>query len=98
LSTRASWVRCVVVLGLAGALVGVAPIGVSAVAARARCRQTELVTNRGSDSVSLIDVRTGTRNANDIRVGVGPAGVAVTPNGKPSSLLTGPATRCRPLM
>ena len=70
------------VLGLAGALVGVVPDGVSAVPARSRCRQTALVTNRGSDTVSLIDVRTRTKNPEDIKVGVGPAGVAVTPDGQ----------------
>jgi YVTN family beta-propeller protein len=79
---RFRWVLGVVVLGLSGALVGVVPDGVSAVAARGRCRATAFVTNGLSGSVSTIDVKTGTKNPTDIAVGPGPSGVAVTPDGK----------------
>jgi YVTN family beta-propeller protein len=60
--------RAVVVLGLAAALVGVVPDGVSAVPARSRCRPTALVANRDSDSVSTIDVKTRTKHPRDIPV------------------------------
>ena len=70
---RFRWVRGVVVLGLAGALVGVVPDGVSAVAARARCRATAFVTNSGSGTVSTIDVKTRTKHPTDITVGAVPA-------------------------
>jgi YVTN family beta-propeller protein len=73
------WVLGVVVLGLSGALVGVVPDGVSAVAARKECRVTAFVANGLSDSVSTIDVKTRTKNPTDIPVGAGPLGVAVTP-------------------
>jgi hypothetical protein len=53
---RFRWVRGVVVFGLAGALVGVVPDGVSAVEARKECHATAFVTNSGSDTVSTIDV------------------------------------------
>jgi YVTN family beta-propeller protein len=76
------WVRGVVVLGLAGALVGVIPDGVSAVAARARCRPTAFVTNIGSGTVSTIDMKTRTKNPTDITVGPFPAGLAFSPDGK----------------
>jgi YVTN family beta-propeller protein len=79
---RFRWGRVVVVLGLAGALIGLVPDGVSAVATRARCRATALVTNALSGSVSTIDVKTRTKNPADITVGPGPSGVAVTPDGK----------------
>src|SRR5829696_3162712 len=79
---RFGWVRGVVVLGLAGALVGVVPDGVSAVAGRAPCRATAFVTNALSASVSTIDVKTRKRNPTDIPVGTDPFGVAVTPDGK----------------
>jgi len=68
-------------LGLAGALVSVVPDGVSAVAARARCRATAFVTY-GGDSVSTIDVKTRTKERPDIPLGEGAFGVAVTPEGK----------------
>jgi YVTN family beta-propeller protein len=55
---------------------------VSAVAARARCRSTAIVTNSASGTVSTIDVKTTTSNPTDIPVGSFPFGVAVTPNGK----------------
>jgi YVTN family beta-propeller protein len=67
--------RCalgVVVLGLAGALVGVVPDGVSAVSARSRCRATAFVANYGSGTVSTIDVKTRTKHAADITVGSNP--------------------------
>jgi len=51
----------VVVLGLAGALVGVVSDGVSAVAAKTRCRATAFVTNQVSGTVSTIDVKTRKR-------------------------------------
>jgi YVTN family beta-propeller protein len=79
---RFRWVRGVVVFGLAGALVGVVPSGVSAVPARAPCRPTAFVTNIGSGTVSTIDVRTRTKNPTDITVGPTAAGEAVTPDGK----------------
>ena len=79
---RSRWVRGVVVLGLAGALVGVVPGGVSAVAARAPCRATAFVTNAFSGSVSTIDVQTRTKDPTDITVGSNPDRVAVTPDGK----------------
>jgi YVTN family beta-propeller protein len=69
----------VVVFGLAGALVGVAPNEVSAVAAKTRCRPTAFVTNSGSGTVSTINVKTRTKNPSDIPVGSFPVGVAVTP-------------------
>jgi YVTN family beta-propeller protein len=68
----------VVVLGLAGALVGVVPVGVSAVPARKECRATAVVTNAMSDSVSTIDVKTRTKHPTDVSVGSFPFGVAVT--------------------
>jgi YVTN family beta-propeller protein len=79
---RFRWVRGVVVLGLAGALVGVVPDGVSAVTARKECRATAFVANRTSGAVSTIDVKTRTKNPNDIPVGPYPQVVAVTPDGK----------------
>jgi YVTN family beta-propeller protein len=79
---RIRWLRVVVVLGLAGALVGVVPDGVSAAAGRARCRATAFVTNSGSGTVSTIDTKTRTKNPTDITVGSFPDGVAVTRDGK----------------
>ena len=75
-------VRGLVVLGLAGALVGVVPDGVSAVAGRAPCRATAFVTNALSASVSTIDLKTRTKHPTDILVGRDPFGAAVTPDGK----------------
>jgi YVTN family beta-propeller protein len=83
--------RCVLgalVLGLAGALVGVVPAGVSAVPPRGRCRVTAFVpnrfsgTNNFSGTVSTIDVKTRTKNPTDVTVGSSPVWVAVTPDGK----------------
>src|SRR5262249_12679488 len=76
------WVRVVVVLGLAGALLGAVPDGASAMPARGRCRLTAFVVNNFSDTVSTIDVKTRTKNPDDIPVGSNPGLVAVTPNGK----------------
>ena len=76
---RFRWVLGVLVLGLAGALVGVVPDGVSAVGERARCRATAFVPNSLSDTVSTIDVKTRTKNPTDITVGSSPFGVAMTP-------------------
>src|SRR5262249_57993362 len=45
----------VVVVGLAGALVGAVPDGVSGEPSRSRCRVTAFVANSGSSSVSTID-------------------------------------------
>ncbi len=78
---RFRWVRGVVVLGLAGALVGAVPDGVSAAPARKECRATAFVTNALSASVSTIDVKTRTKNPTDIPVGTGPYDVGVTPDG-----------------
>src|SRR5262245_4993710 len=69
-------------LGLAGALVGVVPSGVSAVPAHLRCRPTAFVTNRGSGTVSKIDVKTRNKNPEDITVGVEPGAISITPDGK----------------
>jgi YVTN family beta-propeller protein len=77
---RFPWVRGVVVLGLAGALV--VPDGVSAAPAQTRCRATAFVTNLLGGTVSTIDVQTRTKYSPDIAVGEGPFGVAVTPDGK----------------
>src|SRR5687767_749714 len=74
--------RGVVVLALAGALVGVVPDEVSVAAGRSRCRTTAFVTNLDGGTVSTIDVKTRTKHPTDIAVGGGPVGVAVTPNGK----------------
>src|SRR5262245_14807306 len=74
--------RVVVVFGLAGALVGVVPDGVSAVPARKECSATAFVTNALSASVSTINVKTRTKDSSDIPVGVDPFGVAITPDGK----------------
>jgi YVTN family beta-propeller protein len=75
-------VLVLVALGLAGALVGVVPDGVSAAAGQARCRTTAFVTNLDGGTVSTIDVKTRTKHPTDIAVGAGPVGVAVTPDGK----------------
>jgi DNA-binding beta-propeller fold protein YncE len=74
---RFRWVLGALVFGLAGALVGVVPDGVSAVAGRGGCRATAFVTGA---PLSTIDVKTRTKDPTDIAV-VG-AGVAVTPDGK----------------
>jgi len=81
---RFPWVLGALVLGLSGALVGVVPDGVSAVAGRSRCRATAFVTNLDGGTVSTIDVKTRTKHPTDIAVGGGPVGVAVTPDGKPA--------------
>jgi len=65
--------------GLAGAMIGVVPDGVPAVAARARCRPTAFVANGLNGSVSTIDVKTRTKSPDDIPVAAAPLGVAVTP-------------------
>jgi hypothetical protein len=59
---RFRWVRGVVVLGLAGALLGAVPEGMSAVPARKECRATAFVTNAISGTVSTIDVKTRTKD------------------------------------
>jgi len=79
---RFRWLRGVVVLGLAGAVMGGVAHGVSAVPARARCRATAFVADGLSGTVSTIDVKTRTKNPTDIAVGTGPFAVAVTPDGK----------------
>jgi YVTN family beta-propeller protein len=78
-NARFRWVLRVVVFGLAGALVGVVPDGLSAVAGRGRCRATAFVTNAGSDSVSTIDVKTRDQAPTDIEVGEAPGVLAITP-------------------
>jgi YVTN family beta-propeller protein len=85
---RFRWVRGVVVLELAGTLVGAVASGGSAVPARGRCRPTAFVANNGSTTVSTIDVKTGTKNPADIVVGPLSAGVAVAPDGKTASVTT----------
>jgi YVTN family beta-propeller protein len=77
---RSRSVLLVVVLALAGALV--VPGGVSAVPARRKCRPTAFVTHNASSTVSTIDVNTRIKRPTDINVGEGPAGMAVTPDGK----------------
>jgi YVTN family beta-propeller protein len=79
---RFRWPRGAVVLVSAGALVGVVPDGVSAVAGRARWRATAFIANSGSDTVSTIDVKTKTKHPADITVGSRPGSVAFTPDGK----------------
>jgi YVTN family beta-propeller protein len=69
------------VLGLAGVLVGVFPVGASAVAGRGPCRATAFVPNWGSGTVSAIDVRTRTTEP-DITVGSKPSVSMLTPDGK----------------
>jgi YVTN family beta-propeller protein len=76
---RFRWARGVVVLGLAGALVGVVPSGGSAGAGRERCRATAFVT---SNPVSTIDVKTRTKHPDDIPIDPFPFGVAFTPDAK----------------
>jgi YVTN family beta-propeller protein len=74
--------RCVLgvlVFGLAGALVGVVPDGVSAAAPRGRCRATAFVTNANSGTVSTIDVKTRTKHPTDVSVGLQPGSVVFTP-------------------
>src|SRR6516165_10861851 len=87
------WVRGVVVVGLAEALVGVVPGGVAAAPARGRCRATAFVSNVGSGKVATIDVKTRTKNPTDIPVRTvpfaGPVGVAVTPDGKTAFVANG---------
>jgi YVTN family beta-propeller protein len=41
-----------------------------------------LVANQGSDTMSKIDVKTRTKDPDDIAVGHSPFGLAVTPDGK----------------
>jgi YVTN family beta-propeller protein len=86
---RFRWVRGVVVLGLAGALVGVVPDEVSAVAGRGGCRPTAFVANGGSGTVSTIDVKTKRKNPRDISVGSMPNRVAITPDGKTAFVVHG---------
>jgi YVTN family beta-propeller protein len=86
---QSRWARGLVVFGLAGALVGVVPDGVSAVPTRSRCRPTAFVGNGASGTVSTIDVKTRTKNPADIPVGSVPPGVAVTPDGKTALVTNG---------
>jgi len=79
---RFRWVRGVVVVGLAEALVGVVPGGVAAAPARGRCRATAFVSNVGRGTVATIDVKTRTKDPTDIPVGSTPVEVAFTPDGK----------------
>jgi DNA-binding beta-propeller fold protein YncE len=88
---RFRWVLGLVVLGLAGALVGVVPTGVSAVPARKECRATAFVANAGSDSVSTIDVKTRTKHPTDMVV-PNSGGVAITPDGKTAFVTTNSGT------
>jgi YVTN family beta-propeller protein len=88
---RFRWLLGAWVLGLSGALVGVVPDGVSAVAAKTRCPATAFVTNGFVGTVSTIDVKTRTKDPTDIPVGSGPAGVAVTPDGKTAFVANGPS-------
>jgi YVTN family beta-propeller protein len=90
---RFRWGRGALALGLAGALVGVVPYGVSAVAGRARCRATAFVANASSGTVSTIDVKTRTKHPTDITTGspnnLEPVGVAITPDGKTAFVTNG---------
>src|SRR5215211_1928339 len=79
---RFRWVSGALVLGLAGALVGVIPNNVAAVAGRAPCRAIVLVANANSGTVSTIDLKTRTKDPTDIPVGSRPTQVRVTPDGK----------------
>src|SRR5262249_17884117 len=74
------WVRGVVVLGLASALL--VPAAVSGASARRECRPAAFVPNDVSGTVSTIDVNTRTKDPTDIPVGEYPQDVAVTPEGK----------------
>jgi hypothetical protein len=65
--------------GLAGALVGVVPDGVSALAGPARCWPIAFVTHGIGGTVSTIDVKTKTKNPDDIPVGSAPVTMAITP-------------------
>ena len=69
-------------IGLAGALVGVAADGVSGMPARKECRSTAFVANTGSGTVSTIDVKSRTKDPTHIPVGSAPVGVAITPDRK----------------
>jgi hypothetical protein len=69
------WVLGLVVFGLAGALVGVVPDGVSAVA-RSRCRATAFVAITANNTMSTIDAKTRTKHWTDIAVGANPLGKA----------------------
>lgn len=55
--------------------------GLSASRARPAHPVTAYVTNSGSDTVTPIDTATG-KAGNAIKVGKGPAAIAITPNGK----------------
>jgi len=79
---RFRWVRGIGVLRFAGVLLGADPGGVSAVPARSRCRPTVFVVNNRSETVSTIDIRSGTKHADDIPIGAFPVSLAVTPDGK----------------
>jgi YVTN family beta-propeller protein len=81
-TSQPRWFRGLVVLGLAGALVGVVPDGVSAAPAHLRCRATAFIGNTGSGTVSTIDVKTRAKNPTDIPVGSFPQGLSFTPDGK----------------
>src|SRR5262249_5661456 len=81
------WVRGVVVLGLASALL--VPAGVSGASARRECRPTAFVPNNVSGTVSTIDVKTRTTDPTDIPVGSNPHKVAVTPDGKTDFVTNG---------
>jgi YVTN family beta-propeller protein len=76
---RFRWLLGALVLGLAGALVGVVPDGALAVAASARCRTIAFVTNTRGGTVSTIDVKTRTKHPTDIPVGLQPGSVVFTP-------------------
>src|SRR5262245_56119771 len=77
---RVQWALVfVAVCGLAGAVVGVVPDPVDAVAGRQQCRATAVVTGA---PVSTIDVKTRTKHPSDIAGVHARAGVAVTPDGK----------------
>jgi uncharacterized protein YycO len=72
---RFRWIHGFLMLGLAGALVGVVPDGVSAVA-RSRCRATAFVAITANNTMSTIDAKTRTKHWTDIAVGANPLGKA----------------------
>jgi YVTN family beta-propeller protein len=100
---RFRWLLGALVFGLAGALVGVVPDGVSVVEARGPCRATAFVANLVGGTVSAIDVKTRTKYPTDIPIGQaktagavmppGPIGVAITPDGKTAFVTDGGSGR-----
>jgi YVTN family beta-propeller protein len=59
--------------------------------------KTAFVANLASGTVSAVDVKTRTKRADDIPVGSGPLGLAITPDGETAFITTTSPTRCRRL-